>query len=43
VSLSIRTGVGPGEWLDDTRALMTAAEIIHDADRRAERERRKGR
>lgn len=35
--VAIRTGVAPDVWLDDTRALVTAAQLLEDADRKARR------
>jgi hypothetical protein len=37
VVVAIRTGVSPAVWLEDTRALFTACEVIADADARARR------
>jgi len=35
VLLAVRTGVAPEAWLEDTRALVTAAEILAEADRKS--------
>lgn len=35
--VAMRTGVGPAEWLDDPRALMTALELLAEADADARR------
>jgi hypothetical protein len=40
VALSIRTGVAHDVWLEDTRALVTAVELIGEADRQARSGRR---
>jgi len=37
VIVACRTGVAPVVWLEDSRALITAAELLEDADRRARR------
>jgi hypothetical protein len=34
VVLAIRTGVPADAWLEDTRALVTAVEILNEVDRR---------
>lgn len=34
MALSIRTGVAPDFWLEDTRALVTAVELLNEADRK---------
>jgi hypothetical protein len=31
VAVALQSGVAPGVWLDDPRALYTAAELINDA------------
>jgi hypothetical protein len=34
VAVALYSGVAPDEWLADTRALVTAAELIDEAQRR---------
>jgi hypothetical protein len=37
VIVAMRTGVAPAEWLDDPRALITALELLAEADADARR------
>jgi hypothetical protein len=32
--LAIRTGVPAREWLEDTNALVTAVDLLHEADQK---------
>ena len=34
MSLAIRTGVAADAWLEDTRSLVTAVEILNELDRK---------
>jgi hypothetical protein len=37
VIVACRTGVAHDVWLEDTRALITAAQLLEESDRRARR------
>jgi hypothetical protein len=39
VIVALRSGVPHDVWLDDTRALMTALDVLAEADRQAARRR----
>jgi hypothetical protein len=34
VVVALRTATNPGDWWDDPRALVTAVELLNEADRR---------
>jgi hypothetical protein len=37
VVVALRCGSGPAEWMADPRALVTAVELLVEADRKAKR------
>jgi hypothetical protein len=34
VALAVRTGIPPADWLEDTRAMVTAIDLLNDEARR---------
>jgi hypothetical protein len=40
VVVACRTGVSPADWLEDPRALVTAAQALEEADKAQKRRRR---